>query len=178
MNHLYSFVSQFKPAIFFLLKFIGLYVVGNLVYGWYVFTWQPRPDPVTRLVTVQSAYALQLFYEEIKTRDNPARPTTSILQEGKPVVSVYEGCNGINVAIVFISFLLAYGPLSGRLLWFALLGLLIIHFINLMRIALLFAVSVHLPDALYFTHKYLFTAFIFLFVFILWGWWVFRLAKK
>jgi len=170
-------IKEFKPTIFFLLKFFGLYLIGNLLYGWYVTSWYPQPDPLTQWVTSQSAMVLDLFGYDTSVHDYPGKPTTYIAWNGKGIVSVYEGCNGLNVVIVFLAFLFAFGPYKKALAWFTPLGLLIIHVANLGRIVLLFLVSIHMPDVLYFTHKYLFTAFIYLFVFLLWIWWVVKLAK-
>jgi len=171
-------LKEFKPAIAFLLKFVGLYLVGNLLYGWYVTSWYPKPDPVTNFVTVQSANILSWFGWDATTSIQLTRPTTHILNNHLPVVAVYEGCNGLNVMIVFLSFLFAFGPLTKTLLWFVPLGLGLIHVSNLARITLLFVVSIYMPHYSYFTHKYLFTAFIYLFVFLLWVWWVYRITGK
>ena len=42
---------EFKPTIFFLGKFLGLYIAGNLVYGLFVTAYDPLPDPATRWVS-------------------------------------------------------------------------------------------------------------------------------
>jgi exosortase family protein XrtF len=178
MHPIILIYKQFKPATSFLLQFLALYLVGNLLYGWYVTAWHPQPDPVTHAVTAQSARLLSMFYQNVEVRNHSVKPTTAIWLNGGPVVSVYEGCNGLNVAVVFIAFVLAYGPRGQRLLWFIPLGLLVLHIANLTRISLLFAVSVHLPRYLYFTHKFLFTSFIFFIVFLLWAWWILKLSKK
>lgn len=170
-------INEFKPTIFFLLKFIGLYLVSNLIYGWFITAWAPLPDPMTQWVTEQSAGILEVLGYTNTVHIHSTKPTTYIEWNGKGIVSVYEGCNGLNVALVFLSFLFAFGPYKKPLAWFAPLGLVIIHLANLGRVVLLFMVSVHMPDALYFMHKYLFTAFIYLFVFLLWIWWVVKLAK-
>ncbi|MCX7638434.1 MAG: exosortase family protein XrtF [Cyclobacteriaceae bacterium] len=171
-------IKEFRPALTFILKFIGLYFALNLLYGWYIDVCNPKPDHVTKVVTRQSGKILDLFYEQVEVRDHPFKPTTTIFLGENPVVTVFEGCNGVNVLIVFLSFIFAYGPLTGKLVWFLSLGFLLIHLANLARISLLFAVSYHMPDYLYFTHKYLFTSFIFLIVFLMWAAWVFRISKE
>ena len=121
---------------------------------------------------------LEAFGYETEVHDHPIKATTYIGWNGKGIVSVYEGCNGLNVAIVFLAFLLAFGPYEKKLVWYAVLGLLILHLSNLLRIVLLFVVSIQMPHFLYFTHKYLFTAFIYFFVFLLWLGWVAKLTKS
>ena len=79
--------------------------------------------------------------------------------------------------IIFLAFLFAFGPVNRALLWFAPAGLLILHAMNLARIVLLFWVSLYLPKFMYFTHKYFFTAILYVVVFVLWVWWVRRFSK-
>jgi exosortase family protein XrtF len=170
--------QEFKPTILFLVKFLGLYVIGNLVYGWFVTAWYPSPDPVTHWVSMHSTAIVRMLGYTATWQDSVARPTTLILNEGKTILSVYEGCNGLNTVVVFLSFLLAFGPYVKKMVWFIPLGLLVIHVANLIRIVLLFLVAIYMPHHMYFTHKYLFTAFIYLFVFLLWVWWVAKLTPK
>lgn len=177
MTSLKKTLSEFKPTIFFLVRFLGIYVISNLLYGWFVTAWYPSPDPMTSWVTEQCTSVLNVMGWEVHSFDHATKPTTYIATSVKNIVGVYEGCNGLNVAIVFLSFVLAFGPYSKTMAWFIPLGLLVIHLSNLTRIVLLAVVSRHIPDFLYFTHKYLFTAFIYLFVFLLWIWWVTRLAN-
>ncbi|MFN3841571.1 MAG: exosortase family protein XrtF [Cyclobacteriaceae bacterium] len=178
MEKLRNLLREFKPAILFLVKFIALYIAGNVLYGWYITSWYPSPDPATNWVTTQSSDILNLFGWETTAYNHIVKPTTYIVHNQKSVIAVYEGCNGLNVIVVFLAFLFAFGPMCAKLFWFIPLGIIVIHLTNLARIILLFLVSVNLPDYLYFTHKYLFTAFIFFFVFLLWLWWVLKLCKS
>jgi exosortase family protein XrtF len=163
---------EFRPTILFLLKFLGLYLIGNLVYGIYITSYEPRPDPITQWVTDQTAEIVSLLGWSSETVNYKHTPTVSIVHEGKSIVSVYEGCNGVNVMIIFLVFLISFGPWSKKMYWFVPLGLVIIHLVNLLRIGLLFFVSIQFPRHLYFMHKYFFTAFIYRVVLVLWFWWV------
>jgi exosortase family protein XrtF len=164
--------KEFRPSIIFLIKFISLYVVSNLLYGFYITNYSPQVDPVTHIVTMQSAFVIKACGTSVGVMDMTTKPTSLILHNGKSVLAVYEGCNGINTVIVFAAFLLAFGPLSRRLSWFFPAGIIMIHLANLARIVLLFYVSEYFPRYMYFTHKYLFTAFLYAVVFLLWIWWV------
>ncbi|UII23891.1 exosortase family protein XrtF [Fulvivirga ligni] len=170
-------ISEFKPAIFFLVKFIALYLILNLLYGLIIDSYTPQPDPVTRIVTRHVTAILSLFESHVEIVDNSNNPSVFIHNDNRNVLSVYEGCNGINVAIVFCVFLLSYGRPIKRTLWFIPLGLIIIYLTNLLRIALLYWVAEEMPKLMYFTHKYLFTAFIYVVVFALWYFWVTKLYK-
>ena len=164
--------KEFKPTILFLGKFLGLYLVGNLLYGLFVTHYYPHPDPVTNSVTQQTAWCLSQLGWDTQVLDMPNEPTTAIVYRSQPIVTVYEGCNGLNVMIIFIAFIFAFGPLQKTAAWFILIGMIVIHAINLLRIGLLFMVTLQLPDYLYLSHKYLFTAFIYGFVVLLWMLWV------
>jgi exosortase family protein XrtF len=165
-------IAEFKPTIFFLLKFLGLYLVTNLAYGYYITSFESKPDPVTRVVAQQTAFVLATTGEQAVALDSPTKPTTSIVSEGRGIIAVYEGCNGINTMIIFIAFVIAFGPLLRTTFWFILIGMLVIHLVNLARVALLFVVSKYLHQYLYFTHKYFFTAILYFVVLILWFVWV------
>jgi exosortase family protein XrtF len=171
-------IKEFMPTILFLAKFVGIYLVGNFLYGLYVTAYQPSPDPATRWVTDQTAVVLTACGWPSTTEDSSRKATTNLIHDGKKILAVYEGCSGINVMIIFVAFLIAFGPLTKQLFWFIPLGLLIIHFMNLARIALLFWVSIYQKDYMYFMHKYFFTVILYVVIFALWIWWVRKFTFK
>ena len=169
-------LKEFKPTILFLVKFAGIYLVANLLYGIYVTAYSPRPDPITSIASRQTAFALGVCGWPSTTKDDERKPTTQLIHEDRSVLAIYEGCNGINIMIIFVAFLVAFGPIGKPLLVFALAGIVIIHLMNIARIAVLFWVVLYLPDFVYFMHKYLFTAILFVIVFVLWIVWVKRFS--
>jgi exosortase family protein XrtF len=94
------------------------------------------------------------------------------------ILRVYEGCNGINVMIVFVAFLFAFQGLSRRGSVFILIGLMIIHLANLLRIVLLFWVAKEYQIYFYYVHKYIFTAILYVIVLLLWWVWVKAILKR
>lgn len=169
-------IKEFKYAFRFLGIFLGLYLFLNLLYGWWVESFT-RADPVTWVTTRHAAYVLQALGEPAKVKYKENSRSVSLLRMGDVVVNVYEGCNGLNVAIVFISFIAAFGGPIRKALWFIPLGGLIIYLFNIGRITGLYLVAQYLPDYFYYVHKYAFTASIYLVVIILWWWWIEGLQK-
>lgn len=165
-------MAEFRPALRFLGIFLGVYFGLNLVYGIWIESLDARPDGATVAVSHQTADLLKWLDYEVTTQFDSHRPTVQMLQDGRTILSVFEGCNGINVMIVFVSFVLAFGGHAGKMLWFLPLGLSLIHLSNLLRIALLYWLSESGSHYFYYFHKYFFTAVIFLVVFILWWLWV------
>jgi exosortase family protein XrtF len=171
-------IKEFAPTILFLVKFLVIYLIGNFVYGLYATAYEPAPDPATHWVTDQTASVLTTFGWLTVAESRTDKATTELSHDGKRVLAVYEGCNGLNVMVIFAAFLVAFGPIKKELLWFIPVGLLIIHLMNLARITLLFLVSIYMKHYLYFTHKYFFTAILYVVVFILWVWWVRMFSSK
>src|SRR5262245_5304450 len=144
-----EFIARFRPTVLFLVRFVGLYLLLNVSYGLFIKSFGKTPDPITFWVTKQTSIALDAFGWETAIWQNARKPTVLIHHDGNGIVSVYEGCNGVNVAIIFFCFLVSFGPLNRRLLWFIPVGLLIIHIFNIGRIFLLFLVVIRLPDYVY-----------------------------
>lgn len=165
-------VREFLPSIWFLVKFVGFFTVASLTYAIYVQMSMPKPDSMTHLVAEQTRVALDLIGWETDVIDNDNLATTRIVYKNKSILSIYEGCNGINIFIIFLSFIFAFGKINLRTAYFGVLGIFVIHLVNLLRITLLFFVSYGLSEYFYFVHKYLFTSVIYLITFVLWYFWV------
>ena len=93
-------------------------------------------------------------------------------------MNIYEGCNAINVVIVFVAFMFAFSGPAKKLSWFIPLGIGIIYIANLLRVGLLFWVAQHYQRYFYYLHKYIFTALIYLVVLVLWGVWIKMVMKQ
>jgi len=164
--------NSYRGVIIFLVKFIGIYLVGNVSYGLFIEYYAPSPDPVTYFISENVVALLNLFDESITISSSKASPYVSFVKENKTIINVFEGCNGLNVMIVYFSFLVAFKGKIKQTLVFACLGLVIIYVMNLFRVGALYEVALHFPAQLYFFHKYFFTALLYLAVFILWYFWV------
>ncbi|MCD9019766.1 exosortase family protein XrtF [Parachryseolinea silvisoli] len=170
--------AEFRPTVFFLLRFVGLYMLTNMLYGIYITAYHPKPDPITHIVTVQTAATLRATGWAVITEDHYSRPVTNLVFEDQEILAVYEGCNGVNTMLMFLAFIVAFGPWRKPMLWFIPMGIVVVHLINLLRISLLFFVSRTMPDAMYFVHKYLFTASLYAVIFVLWIIWIRKFTRK
>jgi len=175
---MFSILKEFKPSILFLLKFLGIYLIGNVLYGFFIESYKPWPDPITETVSNHTCKILNFVGFSTAMAPHPTLPTVIIRNYGNSVISVYEGCNSINVMIVFLAFMLAFGQFSKRKLLYSGLGLVIVYLMNLARVTFLFWVAESIPDYLYFVHKYVFTAIIYLIVLIMWYLWIFKINEK
>jgi len=178
MKKILILIKEFKSVLWFIGKFFSLYVVLNIMYGIYIESQGNKPDVVTAWVGNQVSSILNWSDLETSTKPLTDAPKIALLTGEKVSLNLYEGCNGMNVMILFIVFLISFSGNNKALYWFIPVGFLIIHIFNLLRIIGLYFVAEQLPDYLYFTHKYLFTGFIFLAVFLLWIVWIKKFHKS
>ena len=172
MSMNFDFIKENKKAIWFLLVFVGLYLVLNTVYGFFIQYYYPSSDPFTRLVTSQVVWFLSWFDSSIHFSPSSFVKNIAVANGQKVIIYVYEGCNGINVMIVYLCFLAAFRGSSTLFFKFLTVGVACIHALNLARVGLLYAVAIYFPGQLYFFHKFFFTGIIYVAVFVLWFYWV------
>ncbi|MFM7855995.1 MAG: exosortase family protein XrtF, partial [Flammeovirgaceae bacterium] len=144
------------------------YFIFNIVYGTYIENTKPEPDVFTRTTATQTAWILRKIGHSIEAIKNKNGPTVFIQRNNQPILSIYEGCNGINVIIVFVSFIVAFAGGLKKKLSFLALGIFIINSANVVRIALLYFVAIRYQVYFYFIHKYVFTLVLYVIVVILW----------
>jgi exosortase family protein XrtF len=165
-------MKELKPALRFLAIFLVLYLGLNVLYGIWISSYGSEPDYITYRVTEQTSAIVNLLGEETTVIPNPARPAVVIQVGLRSALNVYEGCNGLNVMIVFIAFVIAFGGSRKNLAWFIPLGVILIYGANLGRVTALYYVAEYWKHYFYYIHKYAFTGIIYLFVFVLWWWWI------
>lgn len=171
-------LREFKPALLFLGKFLALYFLGNIFYGVYIESFDNKPDNVTAMVTAQTSWLLNTTGYDTSCRDVEGAAKVALVDRGATVLNVFEGCNGVNVMIVFVAFLFAFGGPAGTMALFIPIGLLVIHLVNLLRISLLFYLARTDSAQFYYYHKYFFTATLYLIVFGLWALWVMHIYES
>ncbi|HEU5290304.1 MAG TPA: exosortase family protein XrtF [Cyclobacteriaceae bacterium] len=169
-------MRELIPAFRFLAIFVGLYFGLNLLYGLWIYSYGTQVDAATSAVTRQSSVLLNLFGEKTSIALKLSSPSISILNPSGVVVNVFEGCNGLNVMIVFVAFLFAFSEQKKKITWFLPLGLLIIYIANIGRVMALYYVAEYWKAYFYYVHKYVLTAFLYALVFVLWWFWIEKIS--
>ena len=96
-------------------------------------------------------------------------------------VWIGEPCNGLKLFGVFSIFIIAFPGDFKTKLWYIPLGVIILHFINVIRIAILTIIQAYNPLFLNFNHNVTFQVIIYSFIFLLWYLWTKKfssLSKK
>lgn len=154
-----------------------IYVIGSWLYGLYLDGYLNILDPFSVWITKQSSFILRFFEDDIVTRYYEGIPRAFVYCKEQPIYNIIEGCNAVSVMILFLAFLLAFKAKWHQYLWFAPLGLLVIHISNIFRIAFIGVIAVELPQFTDAAHDYLFPAWIYGTVILLWTVWI-KLATR
>ena len=165
-------MKRFLPTLFFLIRFLGIYTVGTLLYQFYLQQYPNELDPLSWQVTDQIASLLNLYLTEVICQRYPGHLIADIFSDQTIVVRFIEGCNGVGVMILFLAFIVAFFQPIKHALWFIPSGLIFIHLANLLRVVVLGIVQYHIPKWSDVFHDYLFPLAIYGAVFLLWVVWI------
>lgn len=184
-------MREFRPTILFLVKFFLIYFGFSFLYGYFISNYDtgnpPTLDPITRFVTINctNTAALMGYVPEVVEDDHlnrdvlPEQTYDSVWLDEAYAISVEEGCNGINIMIIFVAFIVAFGGKLVNMLIFIPAGILFIHAANIGRLLLLSLLNVEWGGrAFHFFHKYGFTAVLYVVILILWYLWVSTYSGK
>lgn len=170
-----NLLLQYKPFLFFLGKFIASYLILTILYQNYLDRSQVKDfdvDDFTLSVAKQSTAVLSWFDSNSYYMMHSKEPSVKIIYKGKYISRIIEGCNAISVMILFISFVIAFtGKLKNTIL-FLFFGCVLIHILNITRIALLCVGLYNFPQFQHLLHAVIFPLVIYGVVFLLWVIWV------
>ena len=170
----------YKPFLLFLGKFLLTYLLLTFIYQSYLSQFDVKKlelDGFTQIVANQTEDLMLFFNCDVKTAPNIKEPGVNLYYNQTPIARIIEGCNALSVIILFISFIIAFsGNLKSTILYI-ISGSILIHILNVIRIALLCVLMYHYPKQKHLLHGVLFPLFIYGVVFLLWIIWVNKFSK-
>lgn len=170
----------YKPFLIFLGKFLLTYLVLTFVYQTYLDQFDGEMnevDGVTKIVAEHSKDLSLFFNYDAKIEPNLNEPAFDFYYNDKIMARIIEGCNGLSVIILFISFVVAFSEKKVATILFLIGGSLLIYVLNIVRIALLCILIFYYPEQEHILHGVLFPLFIYGVVFMLWIIWVNKFSK-
>ncbi len=165
----------------FLVKGIGLLVIWQIVYSMMLEPSGVIDLPLTYLVSEGATTALNWlgvdsYYESYQHKLEPALSGTILYIDGVQSVGIGNACNGLEIMVLFIGFLLIFPGKANTKIWYLLFGLLLIYIANIIRVILLGINYIESPSTFDFNHKYTYKIAVYVIVFILWVIWVEKLS--
>jgi len=161
-----------KQIVYFFLKALLLYVLWYFVYDLWLYKVGWLDNLIIDNLILLSDKALNVlgYITFVNVHD--------IGIDGSHGVHIGSPCNGIDLMALFVGFILLYRGNWKVKIIFSVIGLGIIHMLNLIRVVSLIIVAKNYPTYLDFNHKYTFTIILYSLIFLGWVLWVKKFSKK
>lgn len=170
----------YKPFLLFLGKFLFTYLLLTFIYQSYLSQFDVKNfenDSFTESVALQTKNLMIFFDCNASVSRNTNNIGINLFYNQKLMARIIEGCNGLSVIILFVSFIIAFSGKMKPTILYLIGGSLIIHISNVFRIAILCFLLYNYPKEEHLLHGVLFPLFIYGIVFILWIIWVNKFSK-
>jgi len=170
-----KYLITYKPFLLFLVKFFLAYLLLSYLYESYLGQFNTKKfevDKFTQLIAKQAKDVLLVFNQEVSIVSNPKEPAINFVFNKKYIVRIIEGCNGLSIIILFISFIIAFSGKARTTILFIISGSLLIHILNVLRISILCVLLYYFPEQQHLLHGVVFPLFIYGVVLLLWIIWV------
>jgi exosortase family protein XrtF len=173
-----KYFALYKPFLLFLGIFFFVYILLTFLYQSFLDSFvSGEVDAITRLVAQNTEAVLSKFNEDVFIEESNKEPFFTFYFHQKGMLRIVEGCNGISLIILFVSFVVAFSGNLKNTLLFVFGGSLLIYILNILRIAVLIVLMYRFPSQLHLLHGVLFPLVIYGLVFILWIVWVNKFSK-
>lgn len=153
----------------FLLKLALFIVVWQALY---VFVLKPVRIPdkfLTTTLTQAVTASLNAVASGRHTwKPEAGKPSCVVLKEGKPVLVIFDDCNGFDLYIIYLAFIMLLPYPAKRKIIFSFGGVVAIFIGNIIRCISLYGLYNHYRSYFDFNHHYVFTIIMYLIIF--YGW--------
>lgn len=159
-------LKENKTPLIFIGKMFGLFLVLHGTYEYILSPYTSIDKSLIELIISQAEWALlTLGYDLLEPNPNF---DFHMGIEGSSGVVIGNPCDGLSLFILFTSFLIVFKGKWWFKSIFIVSGVAIIHLLNVGRVLALALIVVYSPESLDFHHKYTFTLFVYLCIFLLW----------
>ena len=176
-----EYLIKYRPFLQFLAVFLLSYLALIGLYQLYLSQFDStifEVDGITQIVAEQSRMVLDGFGYNVTLSPHLSDPSVKVNIDGVAIVRIIEGCNAISVMILFVAFILAFSNGFTKTLGFIIVGLIIIHVLNVVRIALLTIGIMKYPEYTHILHGVIFPLVIYGIIFLLWIIWVTKFTSN
>ena len=171
-----------RPIRVFILKVALLSILWKCLYVFILYEPRTFDEPLTDYVGKSSAWVLNQLYQSNTFTANLF--LTKSLFEGQITIStashiyfdkrlvmfIADACNGLELIVLYLLFIIALPATFKRKLLFTIGGLAIIYLVNVFRCVGLVALLIHYDEYFNIAHHYIFKMMVYFSIFLLWYW--------
>lgn len=155
----------------FLLRLVSMVVIWQAAY---IFVLKPRRVPdelLTKTLAAAVTKTLNLFFHPfppITWVNAPAQLACFVQKYGKTILVIFDDCNGLDLFIIYLAFIILLPYSAARKLVFSAAGIVAIFIGNIFRCVVLYWIYVNYRGMFEFNHHYVFTIIMYLIIFAGW----------
>lgn len=165
---------------YFFYKSFALLIIWKLIYVSFLLPLRILDKPLTKIVANSAVEVINEIEDSNKyssklikahvLRDNEGVwvNQAAIYYKQDKILAIEDHCNGLEIFILYMGFIICLPATFKRKAIFISLGLLMIFLVNVLRCVGLFYIIQNYPQYTTFSHHYLFTFFVYAFVIWLW----------
>jgi exosortase family protein XrtF len=168
-----------KEIRVFLQRALIIFILWKLVYHLFLFNGRIIDRPLTDWSAKGAEQLMQWVYPGTRLQvAEECKPNPELNNElscmhflwlnGKKVVGIADGCNALELYVLYIGFLFAYPVGIKRTGLFILAGVPLIYIANIVRLAVLAYMNMHRISAVSIAHHYVFKLVVYALIFGLW----------
>lgn len=176
-----KYFQLYRPFFIFLIKFFSVYAGLTFLYQGYLNQFEHaiafEVDGFTQIVAHQVQWVLLFLNYDCQLQLHEHQASIKLILNEVFVSRIVEGCNALSVIILFVAFVVAFSGKWLQTIGFLLLGSILIHIMNVLRIAVLSIALYYHPGQESLLHGVIFPLIIYGFVFGLWVIWVNKFSK-
>lgn len=156
----------------FIIRAVALFMGWKLLYIFLLRPYEMPDAQLTRWVQKGAVWLLSLFYS------NVGEEGSSILLNGVKSVNIAHQCNGLELIVLYIGFILCIPTKFVRMVGYIVIGTIVIHALNVVRAAILADMYYKQHAMAHFAHHYAFKLVIYFVVFLGWMMYVKKMKKN
>lgn len=169
IKHLSDLVKSLPTSVIqLLIKSLILFIVWKLSYEIYLKPNRILDKPLTNSIAFSVIKILRYQFPESKFEIKQEYKKAAIMYNGKRALGVGDNCNGLELIILYISFIIIMPTSGSRMTFFLIGGTLGILIINIIRVGMLSILSIKNSVYTDFAHHFLFKLIVYAAIFGMW----------
>ena len=164
----------------FILRAAAILIAWKILYLAFLLPHRVLDNPISYAVATGTTWLLNTsthssaYYDKSETgnipTDNGFAPATleNIYFHGRNIVSIEDGCNGLELIVLYIGFIVCMPAATKRKVNFIITGTILIYVVNVIRCAGVAYIILYYPKYADFAHHYVFTFIVYGLIIAMW----------